>query len=376
MESVVLAGASFIFGLDEIRRAFSEIGIEASFAEIPCMLKYRDIPEKTEMEFTEEISDGRIVVPLSEYWISKCIEKRSCMISERAMESSRSKRRLYALMGAEAPEIFSTVDSALKVIVQDGKKIIVKPDGLFSGYGIKAVDKGNAENLERYVYNARRVNNHALSLFGLKSGEALVTEYICGGEYSADVFYFKGRVSVVRVCRKEIVLVHDTPCTAVYQLVNPEKQITEALERWSAILFDSGNISFGQFDFIQKDEKFFLLDFAPRVGGGIDVLLKKCPLNVYAQAVRGKTAFAETGGMLLSQFNYLPTRSGKICDDNYSLMPGEQTIYKRKGDFVPECPSSNASRVASVIALHESPVKKEILDSLLIGEKNIAFWKK
>ena len=39
MEQIVLAGASFVFGLDEIKEAFLSIGIESSFAEVPYMLK-------------------------------------------------------------------------------------------------------------------------------------------------------------------------------------------------------------------------------------------------------------------------------------------------------------------------------------------------
>ena len=46
MEQIVLAGASFVFGLDEIREAFLSIGIESSFAEVPYMLKYQKISEK------------------------------------------------------------------------------------------------------------------------------------------------------------------------------------------------------------------------------------------------------------------------------------------------------------------------------------------
>ncbi|WP_276752374.1 hypothetical protein, partial [Treponema succinifaciens] len=68
MEQIVLAGASFVFGLDEIREAFLSIGIESSFAEVPYMLKYQKISEKEKIEFTEKISENKIVVPLSEYW--------------------------------------------------------------------------------------------------------------------------------------------------------------------------------------------------------------------------------------------------------------------------------------------------------------------
>ena len=60
MEQIVLAGASFVFGLDEIRDAFLSIGIESSFAEVPYMLKYQKISEKEKIEFTEKISENKI----------------------------------------------------------------------------------------------------------------------------------------------------------------------------------------------------------------------------------------------------------------------------------------------------------------------------
>lgn len=383
MEQIVLAGASFIFGLKKIREAFLSIGVEASFAEVPYMLSYQKIAEKNEIEFTDEISKDKIVVPLSEYWISECIKNGSCRISKDALESSRSKRKLYSLLkNFKAPEIFSSVPQARRFIEQTGKSVIVKPDGLFSGYGIKIVGKENIDEIERIIFNAQNVNNRALKLFKIKSNEALVTECVLGKEFSADIFYFKGKISFVRLCKKEIVFIHKTPCTAVYQLVNPDEKIKSTIEKWCGILFDEDNISFGQFDFIEDDEGNFVpVDFAPRVGGGIEELLKCCSENVYANAVlsipgeSGIDVFHSDEGCL-SQFNYLPTRSGKIFNDNYELLPGKKIIYKHKNDFVPECPSSSASRIAVVIARHKSPVEKEVLNSLLIGDNHIAFWKK
>ena len=154
----------------------------------------------------------------------------------------------------------------------------------------------------------------------------------------------------------------------------PEKYFREWLEK--------ENISFGQFDFIEdRDGDFVPIDFAPRIGGGIEELLKCCKKNVYADAVlnifnKNENNILPLDEKYLSQFNYLPTKSGKIFNDNYKLLSGKKIIYKHNGDFVPECPSSSASRIAVVIARHKSPVEKEILYSLLIGSEHIEFWKK
>ena len=164
--------------------------------------------------------------------------------------------------------------------------------------------------------------------------------------------------------------------------MNPTAEIKSVLEKWCNALFEKENISFGQFDFIEdRDGDFVPIDFAPRIGGGIEELLKCCKKNVYADAVlnifnQNENNILPLDEKYLSQFNYLPTKSGKIFNDNYKLLSGKKIIYKHNGDFVPECPSSSASRIAVVIARHKSPVEKKILYSLLIGSEHIEFWKK
>lgn len=82
----------FCFWLGRNKRGILSIGIESSFAEVPYMLKYQKISEKEKIEFTEKISENKIVVPLSEYWISECIKSNNCRISKNALLASRSKK--------------------------------------------------------------------------------------------------------------------------------------------------------------------------------------------------------------------------------------------------------------------------------------------
>ena len=66
---------------------------------------------------------------------------------------------------------------------------------------------------------------------------------------------------------------------------------------------------------------------------------------------------------------------GIIERDDYDLAEGKQFIYKHKGDFVPECPSSVASRIAVVIK--KAPLATVAdAEKLLIGDERIKFWKK
>lgn len=387
MQQIVLAGAASVFGLSQIKEAFRSLEVEVFFAEVPYMKKYQDIAEKEKIEFCEKIPQGKSAVPLSEYWISECIKGGNCLVCKKALKAGRSKKFFYSLIEKKqrVPEIFSSLDEARKYIESTGGKLLVKPDGLFSGYGIKIVRQENCSSLETYLFNAAHMRNRALKLFSVQGGNVLLSEYIDGTEFSADIFYFKGRMSVVRLCKKDIAVIHNTPCTAVYQLEDCSLQVKEHLKKWAEAVFEADDISFAQFDFIQtKEDEFVPIDFSPRVGGGLHELLKNCGKNPYASAVRSLSENSSSEnqkkknveGLMLTQFNYLPTKSGIICNDSYNLLPGISYIFKQAGDFVPECPSSAASRIAATVAMHKSPVEKELLPLLLIGEEHISFWKK
>ncbi len=392
MQHIVLAGSSFIFGLSEIQDALHLLDIDSYFADAPFMLGYKEILEKDKINFSDTIPKGAKVLPLSEYWISHCLNEGNGTVSKKALLFARDKTLLKALKGS--PRIIESIDEAKKIVLDKEKKVIVKPSGLFSGLGVKVIGKENLFDLEKIIFNASNIKNRATKLFNVRSNKAIITEYIEGEEMSADVFFFKGDVSLVRLCRKEVVLVHGTPCTIAYQMIDTDSKIMTALKTWCKEIFLDCDISFAQFDFIKNKEKSFVpIDFAPRIGGGIEELLKESGKNVYAKAIESISQKQKTNEenkllemqeketcikekkMLLTQFNYLPTKSGKIFDDNYNLIEGKKFIYKKKGDFVPECPSSTASRIATVITEAQFPIDQKTLSSLLIGEKHIGHWK-
>lgn len=378
---LLLAGAASLYGHDQILKSFAAIGHQASFIEAPFIKKYMDpsalYPDTRYMDAAPAHS---IVVPLSEYWISQCIKFHTCRISATALKASRSKKFLHEFFASNkipSPKIFDTINQAQEFIDLGGR-VIVKPQGLFSGYGIKIVSRENRAELEHFAKRAASVNNNALKLFEISCGTFLLTQVLEGTEYSADIFFHEGRITVVRLCRKVIANIHGTPCTAVCQLVPLTKEIEENLVSWSNLLFEKDNISFGQFDFIVTEKNEIVpIDFACRIGGGMSELFSCHSRNLYADAVAGQQYRIEDDGTYLTQFNYLPTKSGKIENENYNLMEGKTTIYKHKGDFVPECPSSNTSRIAVVV--NQSPLATptaELFDTLLVGEGTIGFWKK
>ncbi|MDO4505460.1 MAG: hypothetical protein Q4B64_00770 [Spirochaetales bacterium] len=377
-DKIVLAGATSVIGHNEILKAFSDIGMDATFIEAPFVKKYLK-NSSGEFTYTESIPSGAIAIPLSEYWISQCIKTRQCAISEKALKASRSKKYLYELLaknGNKVPEIFDSLEKARSFISETKGKVIVKPEGLFSGYAVKTVGEENLNSLEELVLKARDVHNNAIKLFEIESKGALVTELIPGNEYSADLFLCRGRLSLVRLSKKVVVEIHGTPCTVICQMVPCSADFLEQMSKWCRALFDDGDISFAQFDFIEGcDGGLVPIDFACRVGGGMGELFGECESNVYADAVVGKQYQVRASNGYLTQFNYVPTKSGVIEKDDYNLQEGKHFIYKHKGDFVPESPSSVASRIAVVVK--KAPLATiEDARELLIGDERIKFWKK
>lgn len=377
-EKIILAGAASVNDYQKILKAFSDIGFNASFIEVPFIKKYIKSKDENLITWTKELNNKDIIIPLSEYWISQCIKNKQYSISNNALKASRSKKFLYNLFSSfniPSPKIFNTIKEAQDFIIEQNKKVIVKPEGLFSGYAVKVVDKENLCNLKTFFENASNVHNNALKLFEIENTNSLITEMIYGNEFSADVFLYNGRISIVRITKKIVVEIHGTPCTAICQLVPCSDDFFLQISKWCKALFCKNDISFAQFDFIQTEDNILIpLDFACRVGGGMNELFNEYESNVYADAVLGKQYALKDKNGYLSQFNYLPTKSGVISNENYNLQEGKQFIYKHKGDFVPESPSSIASRIAVVVKNASLATSKDA-DQLLLGDEYIKFWK-
>ena len=384
MKRVVLAGAASLFGLEDICSSLEQLGLEPQFIEAPFMKDYGKVDTREEalMRFTPVLPAGIPVIPLSEYWISQCLVQGESLAGGRALQASRSKRLLYTLLSAVSPvpRVFAGQKEAV-AFMRSGGQLVVKPDGLFSGYGVHVVGNDDEESLDRLVYNASHVANNATRLFGVHNEAALVSDLVTGEEGSADVFVCRGRVAIVRVCRKVVQTVHGVPCTQVCQLIEPTDHVVRSIESWCGALFGPSDVSFAQFDFISTANGDIVpVDFASRVGGGIELLLRawseECLSNPWAQAIytiAGGMPLSVAGkeGLWLTQFNVLPTKSGRLCRADYTMPEGRRHIYKRVGDFVPQCPSSVSSRVASVVVRTGWPIDERLLDTLLLGEDYI-----
>lgn len=382
MKKLVLAGACSVYGLSDLKAAFAEKGYETLFADAPFMagIKIHEYEETEKILYTETLPDCDVVIPLSEFWISYCIKHRCGAISEKALKASRSKSFLYSLMKEnqlDNPEVYETKEEAEKAL-EMGKRIVIKPVGLHSGYGIEVLDKTRGELLDKYYDQALNIKNRTMRIMEIQNQGAMITEAVEGGEYSADCFWNEGNFSVVRICRKKIKVINDKPCVMVYRLMKGDEEeydlCRKSLEKWTSVLFDRKDLSFAQFDFIIEEgsKRIVPIDFASRVGGGISDLLMETGRNLYAGAVRNKPYESSE---IFTQVNYLPVVSGFITNDEYNLIPGRTRIFKKKGDYVISNPSSVGSRVALTVVkgpfeVTESLLEKQLLDVQFISRDN------
>lgn len=370
---IVLAGAVSLFGHEEIMRQALLSGFEIKFYDAPFMKKYwhSDFP----VVFADGVdeNDG-VVVPLTEYWISWCIENQErCRISRKALEASRSKSKLYSFLGKfRVPELFASVEEA-RTYVHNGGSVVIKPEGLLSSYGVEIVDQKNISMMEEFIRQTQSIRNKVVRIMNIPACPAIITEKIHGVEYSADCFVNAGNFFVVRVCRKKTVIINNKPCALVVQVVPASKKICMCLENWCNELFEKDDISFAQFDFIQdsSEKDFVPIDFASRIGGGMKELFSEFE-NVYANAFSHKEIISPDSKNFPAMVNYLPVVNGYVMNDNYNLLEGKQFVFKNKGDFVNKNPGSVMSRVACVILRHPEEFTDEEMESFLIGEEFIA----
>lgn len=391
--AVFIAGATSIFGLDRMKAEFEAAGFDAAFVDAPFMRPFASADETENIAFSGSIKcpGNSFIIPLSEYWISYCIENNNARISRRALSASRSKEFLYNVLASkniDVPKAYHTKEEALEAL-KNGRKIIVKPKGLHSGYGVEIIEEADPALLDKHFLCAGSITNKAMRIMNIENEGAMLSEFIEGTEFSADCFCFKGKKSLVRLCKKNIVSIKGKPCTAACQIVEPTPEIVSALQSWLDALFDDSDISFAQFDFIieEKTKRILPIDFATRIGGGMTELLKELPFNAYSEAVKNakenetnrlsaKSFLSifddEPDNSLYTQLNYLSTKSGYIINDNYPLYGKNQSrkiIYKHKGDYAISNPSSVQSRLAIVLAkLKQSEITDELIDSLLLGE--------
>ena len=380
---IIFAGAASIYGLADIKAASKNSDFALQFVETPEMAKYISSDDLKEVSVKNDIKDeDSIVVPLNEYWVTWCKKNvKRCRISTKAFKASRSKKYLAdCMMQQGLPSNRYEITSNVKKIVSDKQKVyIIKPDNQYSGHGVKIISALNYHNIDKYLIDASIVDEKVKKVLDITASPSICFEFIDGVEYSADVFFFQGKISVVRVCKKYRTIIDDAPCVLAYLLEEPTELIRRYLELWCNALFDYDNISFGQFDFISPTSVSNVLvpiDFSCRVGGGISELLRYHGGNLYRDSLEvlfGEKCIANKGIFQnVFQLNFIPNTMGTLINDNFLINDLQGIKLKKLGDRIDRLDPSANNRLAICLGDNFSEAYyKKIKDRLLIGSQYI-----
>ncbi|MCQ2982668.1 MAG: ATP-grasp domain-containing protein [Treponemataceae bacterium] len=395
--TLIFAGTSFIFGLDDIARACRNRGWNAVFVEAPFIQRYgfmndasggqqpcADVVYSDDWDALQEhAAPDAVLIPLSEYWISRCTDAGIPFAvgpGPDALRASRSKTFLYETLsaaGIPVPATYADLQAARSAIAA-GSRIVVKPDGLFSGYGVEIVGPENAGDLEMHALKAAGLKNNATKLFQVESTDVLLSEHIAGIEYSADCWICGGTVTVVRVCRKHLAVINDKPCTIAVEYIPVPDTHRDPLAAWCRTLFGADDMSFAQFDYIDRGSDLVPIDFACRVGGGMKTLLSTAGCCYAAAIAKEPLVPVDAGGAHPMLVNFLTTTSGYLTTDAATLpaaaaytTTGKLTVYKHPGDYVTSNPSSAASRLADLVTWTAEAPAPETLGAFVLGAEHV-----
>ena len=102
-QTVFIAGATSVHNLNALKKAFETTGFSVCFVDAPFMKPFLSSDETENIQFSAGIKcpGNSIIIPLSEYWISYCIENGNARISQNALSASRSKLFLYEMLGSK-----------------------------------------------------------------------------------------------------------------------------------------------------------------------------------------------------------------------------------------------------------------------------------
>lgn len=370
---LVLAGISSLYDIRSIKEYFEQIGIQTLFIESILMSKYVD--EEVEYlacdSFELAKNEDYLFIPLNEYWLTYAYKNKLANISENAYLSSRSKKFFSKMLEQFGIPISKTlsIDEAYKMVSR-GKKIIVKPDNYYSGHGVKILDKNNFEKLEFYIQEGMCMTEESKTVLGSKNAHVEIWEYLEGDEFSADIFVYKLKCKILRLCRKRITIIDDAPCNIAYFMISEQdNEVSEQIIKWVNIIFDENDISFAHFDFIKdkSTDNYIPIDFSCRIGGGMKEMFRKCGANIYLEGLKIiDNQLSTNSKKMLYQLNVLPTKKGVIYNDEYGKFSGELVKIKKENDIVCGLDPSANNRLAIVVGSMNQFREDEICDYMLL----------
>ena len=375
---ILLAGVSSIYGIKEIKKKLSEDGYFVRFVDTQNMLN-NYFNEDSDIEVAEEIGIDKstLYLPLNEFWLSYGHKKKIDQISDRAYKASRSKKYMSWLLCKNGMEYVNTlsIKEARKKLC-NGEKILIKPDTYYSGHGVKVIDKRNMHNLCLYIQQATQITEEAKRVLMIDKENVEIWEYVEGDEYSADIFVHEGSYEILRLCKKKIVLIDDSPCVVAYITTATSSKIKNTIFNWMDIICGNNDITFCQIDFIKRHKtgNLVLIDFSCRVGGGMVDMIKRYKNNIYMDALRtlvNQQYINNISNNGIYQLNIVPIKKGMLKSDNYDITAGEIIKYKNKGEYITRIGGSANDRLGCIVGddfLHDFCSK---FSEVLIGDQYI-----
>jgi len=381
MKKILFAGASSFFGLAEITDMLLKYEIRADYSENPDMIKYLSDDDARFVLIEENINATYdYIIPLNEYWVTKCKDADLSNISAVAFAAARSKIKLSDVMRRNGLNFcpYRRIDESLKnEIINGNKKFIIKPDGFYSGHGVSVLGNDNVNQIDDFYNKALFVNDNAKKVLNVLNNKPICVEYIHGMEYSADVFVHHENCAIVRVCKKKIAIIENKPCTLGYLLVE-DGRYDEILNKWCKALFGENSVSFAQFDFIAESggNKVIPIDFSCRIGGGLKKLFITEENNVYLRAIESiferKEKKVNKPCYYNCQLNLTPCKSGFIKNNNYPIVNGKVYHLKPKNDRVIDAYSSANNRLAEIIQhINSEDEFSTIANACIVGSEYI-----
>lgn len=310
-----------------------------------------------------DFTNAGTVFVFNEYWISVLLSKsnegKTFNISHNALMASRSKLFLSELLKKRG-----LLYVERKVLQKDEPLrhgTVVRPDCGYSGRGVKCFSS-DIDFERASIEVAKECSTGMKNILGYNAINLISEPFIEGDEYSCDVIYTPSGTEIVRLCLKCIEWINGCPCNLGYLTIEPSVEILNATQEWCSAIYNKGDYSFAQFDFIQdKRGRLFLIDFSTRTGGGLNNLLSRAARDeLYASAIAYSLGIVDKIAPIerhWAQYNILPgmTYFAESLRNNSTY---SEYILLSNSEFLQhDCQISSINARISLIIKHEASVE-------------------
>lgn len=222
----------------------------------------------------------------------------------RTLEVCADKWRTFEFareIGVAAPETFLTVAGAVDALKVGCVQfpLIIKPRWGSASIGLYVVE--TREDLESgFKACQKAVESSSLSSLGAEDS-VIIQEVIQGPEYGVDILYGRNEEFIGFTAKKKLAMRAGETDKAV--TVAPEP-FQEMVAKVASALPYRGNLDC---DFLERDGKFYLLEFNPRFGGGY-------PFTHLAGANHVQMLLDDFQGRALDEYGYAVGKGFAKCD--------------------------------------------------------------